>query len=64
MATPMKKKPTTPRPRHWTVSIIRKRGEFLGMVDAPDQKAAEAEAAARFGLTDEQRKRLVVREAS
>jgi hypothetical protein len=47
----------------WRVSIIRKRGEVLGTVEAPDQAAAEAEAVSRLGLTDE-RKRLVLQEAS
>jgi hypothetical protein len=58
----MKKKTQTIPRRTRRVSIIRKHGEFLGIMDAPNEKAAEAEAAARFGLTDEQRKRLVVRE--
>ena len=28
--------------RSWRVSIIRKRGQYLGTVDAPNEKAAEA----------------------
>jgi len=35
------------------VSIIRKRLECLGRVDAPDRKAAEAIAVTEFDLTDE-----------
>ena len=48
--------------RTWRVAIIRKRGEFLGTVEAVDQEAAEAAALKAFNLTDEQRKRLVVQE--
>ena len=48
--------------RTWRVAIIRKRGEFLGTVEAVDQEAAEAAALAAFNLTDEQRKCLVVQE--
>jgi len=44
------------------VGIIRKRGEFLGTVEAVDQEAAEAAAAEAFNLTEEERKRLVVQE--
>jgi hypothetical protein len=46
--------------RSWRVSIIRKRGQYLGTVEAPNVKAAEAAAVAEFGLSDEQRRRLVV----
>ena len=48
--------------RTWRVAIIRKRGEFLGTVEAVDQEAADAAALEAFNLTDEQRKRLVVQE--
>src|SRR5262245_2715406 len=54
------KKPTVARLRTWRVSIIRKRGQYLGTVEAPDEKAAEAAAVAEFDLSDEQRPRLVV----
>jgi hypothetical protein len=46
----------------WAVSLVRKRGEFLGFVEAPDREAAEAAAAVRFNLSEEQRARLVVQE--
>jgi hypothetical protein len=46
----------------WRVSIIRKRGQYLGTVEAPNEKAAEAAAVAEFDLSDEQRRRLVVSE--
>jgi hypothetical protein len=48
--------------RTWRISIIRKRGQYLGTVTAPNEKAAEAAAVAEFDLTDEQRRRLVVQE--
>jgi hypothetical protein len=48
--------------RAWRVAIIRKRGEYLGTVEAVDKEAAEAAAVKAFDLTDEQRKRLVVQE--
>jgi hypothetical protein len=48
--------------RTWRVAIIRKRGEYLGTVEAVDKGAAEAAAVKAFNLTDEQRKRLVVQE--
>jgi hypothetical protein len=38
------------------------RAEFLGRVEAPDRAAAEAAAAERFNLTEEQRRRLVLQE--
>jgi len=57
------RKSATGQPRTWHVLIIRKRGEFLGTVEAPDREAAEAAAIERFELTDEQRKRLVLRES-
>jgi hypothetical protein len=47
--------------RTWRVSLLRQRAQYLGMVEAPDEKAAEAAAVAQFDLNDEQRKRLAVR---
>jgi len=38
--------------RHWRVSLIRHRGEYLGTVEAPNQPAAEAAATKQFGLND------------
>jgi hypothetical protein len=54
----------TARPRRWRVSIINRRGEYLGTVEAPDEKSAEAAAAEQFGLDAWQRKRLVLREVA
>jgi hypothetical protein len=45
--------------RSWRVSTIRKRGQYLGTVEAPNEKAAEAAAVAEFDVSDEQRRRLV-----
>jgi hypothetical protein len=44
------------------VSLIRKRGQYLETVEAPNEKAAEAAAVAEFDLSDDQRRRLVVQE--
>jgi len=48
--------------RSWRVVIIRSKGEYLGSVEAPNEKAAEAAAVAEFDLSDQQRRRLVVSE--
>jgi len=63
MKAPIKttrQKPTAAKLRSWRVSIIRKRGQYLGTVEAPNEKGAEAAAVAEFDLSDEQRRRLVV----
>jgi hypothetical protein len=59
---PAPKKKLAAKPRSWRVSIIRKRGQYLGTVEAPSEEAAEAAAVAEFDLSDEQRRRLVVQE--
>jgi hypothetical protein len=38
---------------------MRSRAHQLGTVEASDQKAAEAEAVKAFGLSEDQRKRLI-----
>jgi hypothetical protein len=44
----------------WTIYLIRKRGELLGSVEAPDEKTAIAAAIEKYGITDsEQQKRLI-----
>ena len=48
--------------RSWRVSLIRKHGQVLGIVEAPSREVAEAAAVSAFSLTEEQRKRLVVQE--
>jgi hypothetical protein len=54
---------TTPVRSGWSVGLRlkanRTRAQDLGDVQAPDEKAAEAEAVAEFKLNDEQRGRLV-----
>ena len=50
------------RMRSWRVSLLRGRAQYLGNVEAPDERSAEAAAAAQFELNDEQRKRVAVRE--
>jgi hypothetical protein len=57
-----RKRPTAAKLRSWRMSIIRKRGQYLGTVEAPNEKAAEAAAVAEFDLSDEQRRRVVVSE--
>ena len=51
--------------RSWRVEILRnppKPIQYIGDVQASNEKAAEAAAITQFNLDDEQRKRLVVRE--
>jgi len=56
------KKATAAKLRSWRVAILRNRSHYLGDVQAPDEKSAEAAAAVEFKLSDEQRKRVVVQE--
>jgi hypothetical protein len=58
----MKRSTKAPESRMWRASLIRKPRETLGTVWAPDREAAEAAAVGQFGLSDEQRKRLVLQE--
>jgi hypothetical protein len=48
--------------RSWRVAILRNRSHYLGDVQAPDEKSAEAAAVVEFKLTDDQRRRVVVQE--
>ena len=48
--------------RSWRATILRQRGEYLGAVEAPDAKTAEAVAIKQFGLEGLGRQRLLVRE--
>ena len=50
------------RLRSWRVVLIRKRGEYLGDVEAVSVEAAATEAARLFGLSEFQRKRLLLQE--
>jgi hypothetical protein len=48
--------------RFWRISIPgANRPEYVGIVEAPDQQSAEAAAVKKFKLSDDDRKRLVVR---
>jgi hypothetical protein len=46
----------------WAVSIIRKRSQFLGYVEALDREATEAAAVVRFNLSEQQRGQIVIKE--
>jgi hypothetical protein len=59
---PTKKKAIAAKLRSWRVSLLRAPAIPLGIVKAPDARAAEAAAVAQFKLDEEQRKRLAVRE--
>jgi hypothetical protein len=64
---PRKSSNTNPRAiasRSWRASLIRKKAQVLGDVEAPSREAAEAAAVKAFNLDDEQRSRLVVQERS
>jgi len=57
-----KKRAPAAKLRSWRVSILRSRAHYLGVVEAPDLRAAEATAARTFNLSTEDRRRLAVRE--
>jgi hypothetical protein len=59
MRTP-KKKPTK-KPRPWRATLMRSRTHYLGVVYAPDEKAAEAAAIAEYKIGTDMRRRLIVR---
>jgi hypothetical protein len=50
MRPTFKKKPT--KLRAWRVSLLRQRAHYLGTVEAPDERAAEAAAVAQFDLDE------------
>jgi hypothetical protein len=60
MRAPSKRKAA--KLRSWRVSILRLHAHYLGTVEAPDERTAEAVAVAQFDLDQEQRKRLIERE--
>ena len=61
-SSPKRRARTAAKLHNWHVSIIRKRGQYLGTVEAPNLKAAEAAAVKAFDLDDEQRGQLLVQE--
>jgi hypothetical protein len=48
--------------RSWRVSVLRDRAQYLGIIEAPTERAAQAVAVAQFSLTEEHRRRLVLEE--
>ena len=48
--------------RRWQAMLIRKSGQVLDTVEAPDEQAAELAAAECFGLTQQRLARLALRE--
>jgi hypothetical protein len=64
MSSARHSKPTSTKLRFWRVSIPGgQRPEYVGIVEAPDQQSAEAVAVKDFKLSDEERKRLLLRNA-
>jgi hypothetical protein len=57
-----KKKPTAAKLRNWRIAIMCARAHGLGTVAAPDRQSAEPEAVKAFGLSEDQRKRLLILE--
>jgi hypothetical protein len=55
-------KAKTAKLRSWRVAILRNRAQYLGDVQAPDAEAAEVAAVVEFELSDDQRRRVVMRE--
>jgi len=48
--------------RAWRASLLKRRVEYLGRVDAPNSTEAEAAAIKAFCLNDDQRRRLMLQE--
>ena len=46
--------------RRREAKLFPSRGEYLGSVEAPNEKAAEVAAVTEFGLSEDQRHRLVI----
>ena len=56
------KRPTAAKLRSWRVTLLRQRARHIGVVEAPNEKAAQAAAISQFHLSEDQRQRLVVQE--
>ena len=54
--------PRKPKLHRWRISLIRKEGEFLGVVDALGEAAAIKQAIKQFFITDPKRQRRLVAE--
>ena len=48
------------QPRKWQAMFIRNSGVLLGVVEAPDRRAAEAAAAEQFSLTAEELEHVLI----
>jgi hypothetical protein len=59
--SPSKKKSTAAKLRFWRVTLLRQREEYLGIVEAPDERSAEAAAVREFKLSNEESRRLTLR---
>jgi hypothetical protein len=59
--TVVRKKPSTAKLRPWRASPLRRRGHHLGVVYAPDEKAAVAAVVADFKISQKQRRCLGTR---
>lgn len=57
-----KRVPQSPKPGTWRVSLIKKKMEYVGRVQATDKASAELASAKEFELTDHQRSRLLIEE--
>jgi hypothetical protein len=52
--------PASPKPlREWRITLIRKKGQYLCTVDAPDAESAIERAVAEFGIDEAHRARLI-----
>ena len=56
------KKTTAAKLRNWRVAIMGSRAQQIGTVTAVARQSAEAEAVKLYGLTEEQRRRLMILE--
>jgi hypothetical protein len=56
----MKKAAPPKKPlREWRITLIRKKGQYLGRVEAPDAESAIKRAIEEFGVDEAHRSRLV-----
>jgi hypothetical protein len=57
----MARKPTLPKKplREWRITLIRKKGQYLGRVEAPAAKCAIKQAIEEFEIDEAHRSRLI-----
>ena len=53
-----------PKLHHWRIYLIRKKGELIGSVEAPDEKTAIAAAIEKYGISDPERQKRLVAQRS